>query len=521
VFGFCAAAVVYFAILLPLAPAESDDAFITFRYGRHLASGAGLVWNVGEPPVEGYTSPLWVLLAASSERLGVFPLLTAKLVSVGAVLLSIGAVMMFLRNAIAPWTVRFSGALLIATSVDVVFFSMSGMENVTFMAGTVVLVSWLSREISGSHAVTTAVIAGVLCWLRPEGHLAALVSAWRYRAGGKKLFAYAAVVLGVVAPLHVFRLWYFGYIFPNTYYAKHAGGSPVWTLFSGLLYLSGQAAPQVVAAGPAIANCFLLERRPEAKITGAVIVGFFAYVLLVGGDDVSAFPGGRLLLPVTPLLFLHGSHFFSRVFEDARAAAGMVALFTVTMCALEVPALVARHKDVTHATVLTGVSLNSMRTRLKDHLAYLIRPAPLALSDYILKTVPPSETIAVPWAGRVPYETMRRTIDLLGLNDPHIAHQPKRQRGMDVKYDADYVLARRPFLICENVHLDGLSVKDLVRLSDEELYRRGAWKLGQRDLLRHPALLTDYEVDHSAPRDCLRRRPKGSSHITLRSRGFA
>ena len=30
-----------------------DDAFISFRYGRHLADGHGLVWNIGEtPPVD-------------------------------------------------------------------------------------------------------------------------------------------------------------------------------------------------------------------------------------------------------------------------------------------------------------------------------------------------------------------------------------------------------------------------------------------------------------------------------------
>ncbi|MDH3227755.1 MAG: hypothetical protein OEM67_11810, partial [Thermoleophilia bacterium] len=31
----------------------TDDAYITLRYSRHLAQGMGLVWNVGETPVEG------------------------------------------------------------------------------------------------------------------------------------------------------------------------------------------------------------------------------------------------------------------------------------------------------------------------------------------------------------------------------------------------------------------------------------------------------------------------------------
>src|SRR4051812_24123669 len=38
-----------------------EDAMISMRYARHLADGHGLVWNVGEPPIEGFTNLLWVL----------------------------------------------------------------------------------------------------------------------------------------------------------------------------------------------------------------------------------------------------------------------------------------------------------------------------------------------------------------------------------------------------------------------------------------------------------------------------
>ena len=41
-----------------------DDAFITFRYAEHVASGNGLVWNIGGPHTEGYTNFLFVLLLA-------------------------------------------------------------------------------------------------------------------------------------------------------------------------------------------------------------------------------------------------------------------------------------------------------------------------------------------------------------------------------------------------------------------------------------------------------------------------
>ena len=41
-----------------------DDAMVSMRYARNLAQGNGLVWNLGQPPVEGFTNLGWVLLMA-------------------------------------------------------------------------------------------------------------------------------------------------------------------------------------------------------------------------------------------------------------------------------------------------------------------------------------------------------------------------------------------------------------------------------------------------------------------------
>lgn len=47
-----------------------DDAFISFRYARHLVEGHGLVFNPGER-VEGMTNLLWTLGCALGLKLGV------------------------------------------------------------------------------------------------------------------------------------------------------------------------------------------------------------------------------------------------------------------------------------------------------------------------------------------------------------------------------------------------------------------------------------------------------------------
>ena len=67
-----------------------DDAYITFRYARHLAEGYGLgAWNHTGEHVEGYSSLLWTLLLAGAARLGVDVRLASKVLGAAAALVVI------------------------------------------------------------------------------------------------------------------------------------------------------------------------------------------------------------------------------------------------------------------------------------------------------------------------------------------------------------------------------------------------------------------------------------------------
>ena len=50
-------------------PYTVDDAFITARYALHAAQGFGVVWNLADGPLEGFTHPAWfgLLTAAISD----------------------------------------------------------------------------------------------------------------------------------------------------------------------------------------------------------------------------------------------------------------------------------------------------------------------------------------------------------------------------------------------------------------------------------------------------------------------
>jgi arabinofuranosyltransferase len=65
-----------------------------------------------------------------------------------------------------------------------------------------------------------------------------------------------------------------------------------------------------------------------------------------------------------------------------------------------------------------------------------------------LERAHPRDSLAVDAAGKIPYFSKLYTIDMLGLNEPHIARLESAffKVGHN-KFDADYVLSRQPALI--------------------------------------------------------------------------
>src|SRR5207248_5456755 len=76
-----------------------DDAMISMRYARNLADGHGLLWNPGQPAVEGYTNFLWTLWMAVLHLLPVTESKIALVVMLSGVLLLAANVMIVRRIA--------------------------------------------------------------------------------------------------------------------------------------------------------------------------------------------------------------------------------------------------------------------------------------------------------------------------------------------------------------------------------------------------------------------------------------
>jgi arabinofuranosyltransferase len=194
----------------------------------------------------------------------------------------------------------------------------------------------------------------------------------------------------------------------------------------------------------------------------------------------------RLILPVLPVLWLALVMMFDVASRDwmpgtrSVAALGLVLLMVINWS-----------QDAVQL-VRFALPSNTPRGLLRAKLDDLLREQPGVLPAWIQQHTRPDEYIAVPWAGRVPYFSERPTLDMLGLNDLHIAHQPSRQRGIDVKMDPAYILARRPKLIFINVGR-------CYWKKECSFEQAGGWKLGDRELLELLRGSSEYEFVEDAP----------------------
>jgi arabinofuranosyltransferase len=231
----------------------ADDGLIVLRTVRNLLAGNGPVFNAGER-VESNTSTLWTFLnyfgalIGGPVRLEYVALALALGLSVaGVVLVMIGTARLFApglqgrRAVLLP-----AGALVYIAIPPARDFATSGLENGLVLAWLGLLwwmmVAWSQapRRDHSSPVFTAALafVAGLSVLVRPElaliGGLALVMMLMAARGWRSRLLV---VVAGGLFPVgyQIFRMGYYGLLFPQTALAKDASGDK-WA--QGLIYLT-------------------------------------------------------------------------------------------------------------------------------------------------------------------------------------------------------------------------------------------------------------------------------------------
>ena len=344
-----------------------DDAFITFRYARNLASGNGLVFNLGER-VEGATSLSWTLLLAAAETLRL-PIEAAALVLGAAfALLALREAYLLGRRLGASPAACVAAVALVAVHGRFWLVAANGLEGGLF-AFLVVLV--VRKTIEEADARLLGGLLGLLFLTRPESlTILPLVLLYvaldtlgnpdggfraRFRAPAKeslrpgnagvspasgalrRTVPIATTALAIVAAVTIWRLSYYGALLPNSVAAKSvlsAGPEAVLAnLVAGLSYtVRFEIAQAPLILGAVIA--LVLKPKNRALWFSLLVVASEIPAVLVNGGDWM--PHYRLLMVFVPVLAAPLALCLSETFEhwehpgrQRRRAAWVLAALTV------------------------------------------------------------------------------------------------------------------------------------------------------------------------------------------------
>jgi arabinofuranosyltransferase len=291
-----------------------DDAYIEYRYATNAAHGHGLVYNVGDPPVEGFTSFLWTVLLIVPAWLHVPLLAFGKLAGGAAMLGCIALVAALVRARGGDDRAQQLARWLAATNASLLVWAQSGMEPVQTALAVVACAYFLQRR---RHWPAMLLVAAAAL-MRPECHvvlaLAAALVVWR------RAPLPALVALALVGGVHLWRYEYFGALLPNTALVKVG---PL-VLRAGLRYAGELMVTSL--AGVCIALTLVEAWRARdgvSLLSAAAVMVFVAYLVRIGRDEMFLV---RLFLPVWPLTIAMAAPWLARRWQPLAADVARVLL---------------------------------------------------------------------------------------------------------------------------------------------------------------------------------------------------
>lgn len=397
-----------------------DDAAMLMRYADHIAHGEGIVWNIGEAPVDGATDFLFMIVVALLRRIGssleAAVRFTTVISHIGTVALIYFGMRQLHRSGVVP---AFLAAAYFAVGPGL--FLSASFFGTPFFALAVAVAWLLAQRIILSHGgmlkdyIYFSLACLIVCLIRPEG---VLISIFMLIATGIipfKKFRLVVFVFGTIFIIFggMYFIWhwnYFGFPLPNPFYVK--GG--------GHLYMSG-------LKRSIINNCYLLYPFIPA------------FALSVRNKKVLRL-GIAFLVPIVGSaimwVFLSDEMNFGGRFQYPMFSVGVLSWFPLVRSIREEIKLPSfetfsfKHRfSIILATLSIIIVVFAAHIHRSSEIAYAKDgryEIGVMLSDYADR----GYTIVTTEAGLLPLYSRWRAVDAWGLNDQWIAHN----RGITDEY---------------------------------------------------------------------------------------
>ncbi len=402
-----------------------EDAAMLMRYAQHLADGHGIVWNIGEPPVDGATDFFFMVASAALIKLGFTVGQAVRGIGFASHLLTVLLVYWAnrrLHNANIPLSFLSGLYLAVGTGLSYVsayfgtpFFALAAA--VTWTLGLILI----RQENPRFWLILAFALSGLVTGLiRPEGVILAslMLIAILVMRGLKNsvsiIVTFGAVFLLLGGAYFLWRWDYFGYPLPNPFYKKGGSGLHWDSYNNSLLNLLRLCMPLVI---PFILG---LRSRATAKQTLAYLIPIlgFAMTFVLISDEMNY--GARFqyaLVPIALLSWIPLVRGVDRVGLDRdpskqdQLSAWEKGVYTAALVAVSAGLV---YYSWFQNCFLTSYQQSCARPYESDGRYDMGK----LLAEYRGK----GYVIATTEAGLIPYYSGWDAIDTWGLNDQFIAH---------------------------------------------------------------------------------------------------
>ena len=414
-----------------------EDAAMLMRYAQHLAEGHGIVWNIGEAPVDGATDFLFMAASAALIKLGF---------TVGQSVRGIGFVSHLLTVLIVFWTNRrvnhtdipfslLSGLYLavgtgfsyVAAYFGTPFFALAAAS--TWTLGLLLI----QKENPPFSLILAFALSGLVTGLiRPEGvilaslMLLAIIVMRGWKNSVAIIVTFGSVFLLLGGAYFVWRWNYFGYPLPNPFYKKGDSGLHWDSFYNSLSNTLRMCLPFVFV--------FILGFRSRETSTRTLaylipILGFASAFILIS-DEMNF--GARFQYALVPLVLMAWTPL---LFSGDQSGLGVLSsLYREVPVGGDQNQLSVRNERV---YIVAGVALfvslvyyssyqNCFLTSFQQTCARPYeRDGRYEMGRLLAEYRGKGYVIATTEAGLVPYYSGWTAIDTWGLNDQFIAHNGK------------------------------------------------------------------------------------------------
>lgn len=389
-----------------------EDAAMLMRYSEHLAQGYGIVWNKGEPPVDGATDFLFMVIIGFLNFCGLSIETAAKGLSIASHFLTIIAIYIGIRSLYNSSRIPAIVSSLYFAFGPGLFLSAAHFGTPFF--ALFITLSWIFAlrillvTATRTNMIAFAVLSLIAGLIRPEGvimttlMLIALVIMVDPSVS-KRLISYFSAIFIVFGGAYFLWRWnYFGYPLPNPFYKKGGGGIYWDSLHRSIL-------STVILCYPFI-PFFILGFRTKrlSKLTLSLSVpilgSVFMWILL--SDEMNF--GSRFQYSILPLVLLSWAPLLTNIKQDLK-------LPTISDLDYRARLSVLAMMVIVIGGILTERVQRSKKITYFPDGKY---DAGVVLSNYAQL----GYTIVATEAGLLPLYSNWHAIDPWGLNDAWIAH---------------------------------------------------------------------------------------------------